>query len=976
MTGLNKNRKFKMLMSFIMSIVMIITLFAGIGAIWVTEDTDKAMAVDNLLLPDGKTYAEIPGNAGTVYDAEKGTNDNPFLVVEIVPQEDMAEFGYLVGGQEPVDLEKIDIADRKNGNNDNAEKLKYWVDRTGKAKDPSITEFKKLIPTEGPVYTKDGADYYESDFIPESLGEYNQYGYYKKQDGGNYKLHDDIVNIETIGEGYGYYIEGSRGEEGVSLSSLSDTDLASLDKSIFEGTEGVDYFVASNGDIYVKVKEGEGVYSDAVYKRNSLTVSFEMVLAGVDQIEEQQIVYGQHASEPSEPSSALAEFKGWKKRISDTEIAADFFDFAGTEITENTVLVAQWDCTVTFNANGGKIKGESTWTDIVSYDTAVLNPGNATWRGHTFSGWKESGESESYDFSRHVTRSIELVAQWNLNNHKVVFNAGEGHFESGNDDKTVIIYKDYGDSVSAPSNDPARTGFEFKGWRLKGTSSNATFPYTVEDEDLEFTAQWEELKLTVTFLGGEGGTIEGSTSKTINNIRYGTTIDAPIPEREGYTQNGWKDNNNNSVTFPKSITEDLTVTAQWTINSYSIIFDAGEGGFGEGGSAPKTKSLTKEYHQNITQQDVNNIGEPNRPDYKFDGWELVLADNTTTAATFPYQVGAGNVTFRAKWKRNVWTVRFYDKGVKVGEIEVDDQAYLADTDYPGGIKQGDGIVKTENGYEFFYWAEAGSTVEFDGKITKNTDLKAVYKKYYYVTENNFNNITNTGNYFWPTYRTNFTKNEWYVEFERVTTADQLANYTVYQGTVYNTELYYTNSDTSYTRKYQRSIRTNTIFGNSMRYYYIGNANYYAIFSKSTNVTNNGMRYMVKSGSERKASEYDATKNTDTYNWMTYNREYEEPTYWETSDASSMFINAKADMSSNDAKVVSFASRATTYKETKAKVFASEGEPQTPAFLDNCEKIRDIEVVNNTDKMPEYIDETSGLYVGNKNYVRLFLKKSR
>lgn len=46
-------------------------------------------------------YAEIPSNAS----AAKGTSENPFVVLEIVPDRDMAQFGYLVGGQEPVDLD-------------------------------------------------------------------------------------------------------------------------------------------------------------------------------------------------------------------------------------------------------------------------------------------------------------------------------------------------------------------------------------------------------------------------------------------------------------------------------------------------------------------------------------------------------------------------------------------------------------------------------------------------------------------------------------------------------------------------------------------------------------------------------------------------------------------------------------------------------------------------------------------------------
>ena len=35
-----------------------------------------------------------------------GSKENPFVVLEIVPNMSMASFGYLVSGQEPIDIEE------------------------------------------------------------------------------------------------------------------------------------------------------------------------------------------------------------------------------------------------------------------------------------------------------------------------------------------------------------------------------------------------------------------------------------------------------------------------------------------------------------------------------------------------------------------------------------------------------------------------------------------------------------------------------------------------------------------------------------------------------------------------------------------------------------------------------------------------------------------------------------------------------
>ncbi len=99
MKALNRSGVFKMLMGSIMTIVMILSLFAGIGAIWVSEETDLASA-DSAIYDGSKFIA--PGKSGT-----KGSSTNPYFVLEIVPDESMAQFGYLIGGQEPVDLTEL-----------------------------------------------------------------------------------------------------------------------------------------------------------------------------------------------------------------------------------------------------------------------------------------------------------------------------------------------------------------------------------------------------------------------------------------------------------------------------------------------------------------------------------------------------------------------------------------------------------------------------------------------------------------------------------------------------------------------------------------------------------------------------------------------------------------------------------------------------------------------------------------------------
>ena len=46
--------------------------------------------------------------------ASLGSDNNPYTVLEVVPDEAYAEFGYLIGGEEPVDLNAF-MTDNLNG---------------------------------------------------------------------------------------------------------------------------------------------------------------------------------------------------------------------------------------------------------------------------------------------------------------------------------------------------------------------------------------------------------------------------------------------------------------------------------------------------------------------------------------------------------------------------------------------------------------------------------------------------------------------------------------------------------------------------------------------------------------------------------------------------------------------------------------------------------------------------------------------
>ena len=81
----------------VLAIVMLITAIPAVALF--TGIIGKEASAGTWTKDNGFT---IPARNGSL-----GTKENPFTVLEIVPNESMASFGYLVQGQEPVDISKV-----------------------------------------------------------------------------------------------------------------------------------------------------------------------------------------------------------------------------------------------------------------------------------------------------------------------------------------------------------------------------------------------------------------------------------------------------------------------------------------------------------------------------------------------------------------------------------------------------------------------------------------------------------------------------------------------------------------------------------------------------------------------------------------------------------------------------------------------------------------------------------------------------
>ncbi|MEN8157993.1 MAG: InlB B-repeat-containing protein [Bacteroidota bacterium] len=169
-------------------------------------------------------------------------------------------------------------------------------------------------------------------------------------------------------------------------------------------------------------------------------------------------------------------------------------------------------------------------------------------------------------------------------------------------DGTVLKTEDVaeGGAATAPA-DPTRTGFDFTGWDVAFDNITA---------DLTVTAQYTIKSFTVIFADHDG------TSLLEALVEHGSGATAPAdPTRDGYSFTGW------DVVFD-NITADLTVTAQYAINSYTVTF------VDHDGTSLKEESV--EHGSAATAP-----ADPTRDDHIFTGWDVafdnITADLTVTA---------------------------------------------------------------------------------------------------------------------------------------------------------------------------------------------------------------------------------------------------------------------------------------------------------------------------------------------------------
>ena len=189
------------------------------------------------------------------------------------------------------------------------------------------------------------------------------------------------------------------------------------------------------------------------------------------------------------------------------------------------------------------------------------------------------------------------------------------------------------------------------------------------------------------------------------------------PTLKGHTFAFWylgdDEENATAYDFDTPVTGDITLTAKWNINKYTVTFNSY-------GGTPVPPAQEVEYGLTATEPATA----PTKTGYTFDGW--YLGDEKYDFSDAVEQ----NITLYANWKKNIYTVTYTD-GVD-GEEVFADQTYRVPFEDTTPAFKGN---PTRDGYVFDGWKPAFSdtvtgNVTYVAQWTARTDLS--YTVHYYL----------------------------------------------------------------------------------------------------------------------------------------------------------------------------------------------------------------------------------------------------
>ncbi|MCQ2495551.1 MAG: InlB B-repeat-containing protein [Lachnospiraceae bacterium] len=361
-------------------------------------------------------------------------------------------------------------------------------------------------------------------------------------------------------------------------------------------------------------------------------------------------------------------FRGWSLSRS----GGDYISENQTVESRNDhTLYAQWSVnsyTVSFNANGGYLNGDSSKT--VKYMTEYGTLPTAERSGFSFAGWytaASGGRRVRSDSVFEKAGNQTLYAQWESAAFTVTLDANGGSLSQ------TSIQAEYGKPYGTLPK-PSKSGETFIGWftSKSGYDEVSSDSYVYESGPHTLYAHWSVDSYKVIF-DANGGYCDTKSKDLSNGSQYGSM---PTPELYGYTFDGWFTDTVGGKQIISSTTVSLSsniiLYARWSPVSYWVSLDA-NGGYLSSGDIYVT------YYEKY-----GSLPTPSMSGAEFLGWynsDGSLVTSTTVVGK------ASAHTLTAKWKTKTYTVTLNANGgscdISTMSVSYGEYIYLPTASRPG-----------------------------------------------------------------------------------------------------------------------------------------------------------------------------------------------------------------------------------------------------------------------------------------------------
>lgn len=306
----------------------------------------------------------------------------------------------------------------------------------------------------------------------------------------------------------------------------------------------------------------------------------------------------------------------------------------------------------------------------------------------------------------------------------VTSNSGDGYLYEKMVDGTVITIKGGTYDIVALSKTASENitvnvqGGKYTYDIAKDTSAKVVFPtgYTVAYNDASGLYEYGPIEYTITYENVTGATNTNPTTYTVEDA-----ITLAAATKDGYTFDGWKDAEGNTVTsIAAGTTGDITLTAAWTVIDYNITYNL------DGGTNAEENPATYTVENAVT------FAAPTKAGYTFKGWVDANGDPITGIAAGTI----GDVEVTATWEIVKYTITYNPEGGTtdpsiVVEYTVNDTVPLS--------------TPTKPGYTFDGWvdAEGNKLTEIPVGTTGDITLTATWTAIKYnIIYNGLDGATN------------------------------------------------------------------------------------------------------------------------------------------------------------------------------------------------------------------------------------------